>query len=122
MKAEAAGKTGELLCVSVVPARTFTSLGLDLENCHGRDVRPVRQNYWLNRKNFFVPETGLVTAFCPLTTTGPGETALQTAGETRFVVDCKVNPGALVGHVKITLASERIIVSCGVVTDKDLKL
>ena len=60
-----------------------------------------------------MPETELVTAFCPLTTTGPGETVLQTAGETRFVVDCRVNAAALVGHVKITLATERIIVSCG---------
>jgi hypothetical protein len=65
--------------------------------------------------------TGLVTAFCPLTTTGAGETVVQTAGETRFVVDCKVNPVALVGHVKITLAAERMMVSCGAVTDKDLK-
>ena len=69
-----------------------------------------------------MPETGLVTAFCPLTMTGAGDTVLQTAGETRFVVDCKVNPAAAVGHVKITLAPERMIVSCGAVTDKDLKL
>jgi len=34
----------------------------------------------------------LVTVFWPLTAAGPGETAVQTAGETRFVVDCKVNP------------------------------
>ena len=60
-----------------------------------------------------MPEIGLVTAFCPLTTIGPGETVLQTAGETKFVVDCKVNPAALVGHVEITLAPEGIIVSCG---------
>src|ERR1035437_8191316 len=57
--------------------------------------------------------TGLVTAYCPLTTTGAEETALQTVGETRFVVDCKVNPVALVGHLTITLAPERIMVSCG---------
>src|ERR1035437_8420771 len=56
---------------------------------------------------------GLVTAFCPLTTTGAGELVIQTAGETRFVVDCKVNPVSLVGHVKITLAPEGIMVSCG---------
>ena len=56
---------------------------------------------------------GLVTAFCPLTTTGAGELVIQTAGETRFVVDCYVNPVALVGHVKITLAPEGIIVRCG---------
>ena len=35
---------------------------------------------------------GLVTVFCPLTTTGAGEFVFQTAGEARFVVDCKVNP------------------------------
>jgi hypothetical protein len=34
--------------------------------------------------------------------TGLAETVVQTAGETRFVVDCKVNPAVLVGHVKIT--------------------
>ena len=56
---------------------------------------------------------GLVTAFCPLTTTGPGEKVVQTAEEPRLVVDCKVNPVALVGHVKITFGSEAIIVSCG---------
>ena len=56
---------------------------------------------------------GLVTVFCPLTTTGAGELVVQTAGETRFVVDCKVNPAALVGHVKITLAPEGMMVSCG---------
>ena len=54
----------------------------------------------------------MVTVFCPLTTTGPGETVVQIAAETRFVVDCKVNPAALVGHVKITFAPEGIIVSC----------
>src|ERR1035437_1886140 len=54
-----------------------------------------------------------VTVFLPLTMTGTGETVLQTADETRFVLDCKVNPAALVGHVKTTLVAERIIVSCG---------
>src|SRR2546425_2224200 len=56
---------------------------------------------------------GLVTVSCPLTTTGGGELVVQTAGETRFVVDCKRNPAASVGHVKITFAPEGIIVSCG---------
>ena len=55
----------------------------------------------------------LVTAFWPLTTMGVGELVVQKAGETRFVVDCKVNPVALVGHVKIILAPEGITVSCG---------
>src|SRR6266516_3909833 len=56
---------------------------------------------------------GLVTAFWPLTTMGVGELVVQSAGETRFVVDCKVNPAASVGHVKIILAPEGITVSCG---------
>ena len=54
----------------------------------------------------------MVTAFWPLTTTGAGELVVQSADETRFVVDCKVNPAALVGHVKITYVPEGKIVSC----------
>lgn len=56
---------------------------------------------------------GLVTAFWSLMMVGGGETVVQTVGETRFVVDCRVNPAALVGHVKTTSASERNIVSSG---------
>ena len=56
---------------------------------------------------------GLVTAFCPLTTTGAGETVVQTAGETRFVVDCKVNPAALVGQEMTTVLPEREIWTSG---------
>ena len=72
----------------------------------------------------FVPEAGLVTAFCPLTTTGPGETLVQTAGEERLVVDCRVNPAALVGHVKTTSAPEDPMASVGVgaLTDPKEKL
>jgi hypothetical protein len=55
-----------------------------------------------------VPEMGLVTAFWPLTTTGAGELVIQTAGETRFVVDCKMNPAALVGYV-ISLGNKVIL-------------
>ena len=65
---------------------------------------------------------GLVTAFCPLTTTGPGELVLQTTGEIRCVVDCKVNPAALVGHLKIILPPARIVVSCGALTDPSERL
>ena len=46
--------------------------------------------YWLNRKNCCVPQMGLVTVFCPLTTIGAGELVVQTTGKTRFVVACKV--------------------------------
>src|SRR2546426_1046601 len=56
---------------------------------------------------------GLVTAYCPLTGTGDGETGVQTADETRFVADCNVNPAALVGQVKIRFVPERSNVSCG---------
>jgi len=45
--------------------------------------------HWLNRKNCCVPEMGLVTVFCPLTTTGTGELVVQIADEPRFVVDCR---------------------------------
>src|SRR5438105_3700195 len=55
---------------------------------------------------------GFVTVFCPLTTTGAGELVVQT-GDTRFVVDCKVNPAALAGHVKIMFVPEAPMVSCG---------
>ena len=51
--------------------------------------------------------------FCPLTTTGAGVTVAQTAGETRFVVDCKVNPEPAAGHVNTTLVPDRIMVSRG---------
>src|SRR6266851_5459398 len=64
---------------------------------------------------------GLVTVFCPLTTTGPGETLVQT-GETRFVVHCKLNPPALVGQVKRTFAPEGMIASCGGLTDPNERL
>jgi hypothetical protein len=48
-------------------------------------------SYWINRKNCCVPEMGLVTVFCPLTTTGAAELVVQT-GEARFVVNCRVYP------------------------------
>ena len=48
--------------------------------------------------------------FCPLTMTGAGELVVQTADELRSVADCRVKPVALVGHVRITLAPEGIIV------------
>jgi hypothetical protein len=56
-------------------------------------------NHWLNLKNCCVLGIGLVTVFCPLMTTGVGELVVQT-GEARLVVDCKLSPVALVGHVK----------------------
>jgi len=49
----------------------------------------------------------LVTVFCPLIRTGAGEFVVQTTGETRFVVDCKVNPVALAGHIKMKFVPER---------------
>src|ERR1019366_27404 len=61
----------------------------------------------------YVPEIGLVTVFCPLTTTGPGETVLQNTGESRFVADCSVKPVALTGHVKTTSAPAGVMASCG---------
>jgi len=77
-------------------------------------------DHWLNWKNCCVPKIELVTVFWPLRTTSPGETVVQSAGETRFVVDCKVNPAAFVGQVKRTFPSERITVSCGGVTGSEI--
>jgi hypothetical protein len=51
---------------------------------------------------------GLVTVFCPLTTTGAGELAVQTAEGPRLVVDCRVKPVELDGHVKIAVCSRQI--------------
>src|SRR6266566_8885729 len=65
---------------------------------------------------------GLVTAFCRSTTTEPGETLVQNTGETRLVVDCKVNVVALVGQVRITLAPEGMIVSWGALTGPNERL
>jgi len=45
---------------------------------------------WINRKDCCGPEMGLVTVYWPFTTTGAAELVLQTAGETRLVVDCNV--------------------------------
>ena len=55
----------------------------------------------------------LVTVFWPLTTTGAGEFVIQPAGEVRFVVDCKVNPVALVGHLTIRFTPENIMETVG---------
>ena len=60
-----------------------------------------------------MPLVGLVTVFCPFTTTGAGEAVVHTVGETRFVADFKVKPGELVGQRKTTLAPERVIDSDG---------
>ena len=60
---------------------------------------------------------GFVTVFCPLTTNGAGETALQATGETRFVVDCNVKPASLVGHVRTTLVPAAKMPSCSAPTD-----
>jgi hypothetical protein len=60
-----------------------------------------------------VPEIGLVAVFCPLMTTGGIETLIHTADGERFVVHCKVNPGALVGQIRITFVPAAVIVSVG---------
>jgi hypothetical protein len=52
---------------------------------------------------------GLVITFWPFVT----ETTFQITGEIRFVVDSKLKPVTLVGHVKITFVPEGVIVSCG---------
>ena len=59
-----------------------------------------------SRKNCCTPVMELVTTLLVLTMTGAGKTVVQPVGETRLVVDCKANPVALVGHIKITLTPE----------------
>src|SRR5215831_10337673 len=68
--------------------------------------------HWISRKNCCGPVTGLVTVFWPAMTTGAGELVLQTTGETRLVVDCKVKPTALVDHDRTASVPEGMIVSC----------
>src|SRR5207249_4846061 len=63
----------------------------------------------LTRKTSECRGMGLVTAFCSLTTTGADEAVVQATGESRFVVNCKVNPAALLSHVKTTLSPEGMI-------------
>ena len=75
-------------------------------------VLKVSDFHWLNRKNFCAPEMEFVTVLWPLATTGAGETAFQASAE-RFVVDCKIKPLALAGHVKIISVPESAMLNCG---------
>jgi hypothetical protein len=63
----------------------------------------------------------LATAFCPLTRLGELRFVLQTAAEPRFVVDSKVKPVALVGHVKMAFAPEQFRPRRGALTSERLK-
>ena len=67
----------------------------------------------LSRKNFRPTVVETVTDTRPAFVTAASATGDQEFGSERFVVDCKVNPAALVGHRNITFAPERVIVSCG---------
>ena len=67
----------------------------------------------IKRKNIRDPDMGLVTTFWPPTTTGDGETVLQTAAEPRFGEDCKVYPVALVGQLKTILVPGLLIPRLG---------
>jgi hypothetical protein len=59
---------------------------------------------------------GLVTVFCPFTSTGAGRLVVQIADEPRFVVDWSLNPVALVGQLSRTFPPAGVMVSCGGVT------
>ena len=54
----------------------------------------------------------MIITFFPPVTTGAGELLVHTDGELRFVVDCNVNPMALVDHIKMTSGPEGMMVSC----------
>ena len=66
-----------------------------------------------------MPLVGLVTVFCPLTTTGAGETIVHTnlispiVWTMRFVADFNMKPGELVGQRKTTFVPERVMDSDG---------
>ena len=56
--------------------------------------------------------------------TGTASLAVTQFGEAKLVVDCKVNPAALVAHVKITFAPEDLTASvgAGALTDPNERL
>ena len=58
----------------------------------------------------------MVTVNCPLTMVVAEELVLQTADAARFVVNCRVNPGALVGQANTTFVPDREIINVGGVT------
>jgi hypothetical protein len=45
--------------------------------------------------------------YWPLTITGAGEFVIQAAGESKFVLDCRVKLGKFVGQVRTTVPAER---------------
>src|SRR2546430_10842558 len=62
----------------------------------------------------YLTVTGVQTWALPIS--GVGELVLQTAGETRLVADCKVNPAALAGRdnmMQLGGTPEGVMVSCG---------
>ena len=63
---------------------------------------------------------GLVTVFRPLTTIGVEITLVQTAGETKSVADCKVNPVALLGQDRTTSVPADAMVNCGGVDGNEM--
>src|SRR5215831_804459 len=99
-------------------------MGRTRSTYHRRDKKPGFESstiriYWLNLKNCFTPEIGLVTVFWPFTTNGGGRLVVQT-GEPRFVVDCSVKLVKLVGQDTMTVAAEGVIFSCGRVTANEM--
>src|SRR6185369_10033514 len=74
---------------------------------------PIGQaSHWLKRKNRCVPDMGLVTVSSPPITTGPVETLVHTAAESRFVVNCKKKL-SLAGHDSTTFGPDGVMVNCG---------
>ena len=77
--------------------------------------------YLFNRKNCCVPEMGLVTVFCPLTTTGAVGTASQT-GETEVCGGLERETGGIGWPRQNHIGSRRDKVSCGGLTGSTIML
>ena len=69
--------------------------------------------YRLRRKNCRELEMGFVTVFSAFTTTGSGKAVVQCVGEASSVVDSKMKPVELVGHVITMFVPIGTMVSCG---------
>ena len=63
-----------------------------------------------------MPEIGFVTMFWPLITVAGEEIVVQIADGPRFVLECRLNPLADVGQLKITFDPVRLIDICGGLT------
>ena len=70
----------------------------------------------IKRKNMCGADIGLVTTFCPFTTTGNGKLVFQSTAEPRFGENCKMHPVAFVGQLKTMFAPWMVLPRLGAFT------